>query len=199
MTATCTKCGETKPVEEFPRDRTKATGRYPSCSACRRDRMRIYSRKRRKRPLCADCSEPVEPGRSRCAEHLRRNVVAVARYGETHPTSESRREGDRRRTARRRARRHGCDAEPYDRTAIFERDDWTCWLCGEAIVPALAWPNPRSPSIDHVIPLVLGGPDAPKNLRAAHLACNVRKQGVLISDRYPEVRRGEQLGGSAAS
>lgn len=33
---TCTKCGESRPVDQFVRDATRTDGRYPSCKICRR-------------------------------------------------------------------------------------------------------------------------------------------------------------------
>ena len=40
MSKTCTKCGETKPLDDFHRDKTRAGGRYPHCKECRRERNR---------------------------------------------------------------------------------------------------------------------------------------------------------------
>lgn len=38
----CTKCGETKPVAEFSRDRSKRDGLYPWCKECSRAHRRAY-------------------------------------------------------------------------------------------------------------------------------------------------------------
>jgi 5-methylcytosine-specific restriction endonuclease McrA len=61
------------------------------------------------------------------------------------------------------------------RLAIFERDLWTCYLCNLPIDPAKRSPHPGTPSIDHVVPLGIGGLDTVENLAAAHLACNLAK------------------------
>lgn len=65
--------------------------------------------------------------------------------------------------------------EPYTREAIFQRDDWICWLCEESIDPDLKFPDPQCATVDHVIPLSLGGDDTPSNVRSAHLSCNCSK------------------------
>ena len=65
--------------------------------------------------------------------------------------------------------------EPYLRADIMDRDGWVCHLCGEDIPRDLSWPDPRSQSLDHVVPLSLGGDDTPANVRAAHLGCNLAK------------------------
>lgn len=57
---------------------------------------------------------------------------------------------------------------------IFERDDWTCGVCGEWIDRDLGHPDPASACIDHIVPLP-DGENTPENVRAAHLRCNIRR------------------------
>lgn len=90
--------------------------------------------------------------------------------------------------ARRRARRRGNRCEPYDRRTIFARDGWVCQLCDEPIYVALRCPHPMSATVDHVIPIVNGGADAPDNVQAAHKVCNERK-GSRTPSADPPVRR----------
>jgi hypothetical protein len=59
--------------------------------------------------------------------------------------------------------------------ALAERDGWACYLCGEAIDPALVMPDPASATIDHVQPVGLGGADSLQNVRLAHFRCNRAK------------------------
>ena len=63
---------------------------------------------------------------------------------------------------------------------IFERDGGLCQICGKSMDGV--WPEPLSPSLDHVIPLSLGGAHAPENVQLAHLRCNVSKGARLESD-----------------
>ena len=76
---------------------------------------------------------------------------------------------------RERNERRGARAEPYRNIDIFERDGWTCQLCGEGVDPTLTFPNVMSASIDHVVPICEGGLDAPWNVQLAHFSCNSRK------------------------
>jgi 5-methylcytosine-specific restriction endonuclease McrA len=39
----------------------------------------------------------------------------------------------------------------------------------------LTSPHPRSPTVDHLIPVSEGGTDAPENLRLAHRTCNTKR------------------------
>jgi len=58
---------------------------------------------------------------------------------------------------------------------VFERDGWICQICGEKINKTYYYPHPKSASVDHIIPVSLGGPDELYNMQAAHLICNIMK------------------------
>lgn len=89
------------------------------------------------------------------------------------------------------ARRRRVRGETWDGVTdreILDRDAWECQMptCvrpeGRAI-PQVRHPDPWSPSMDHVLPLVHGGADTALNKRAAHLRCNmVRKDRIDPGD-----------------
>jgi len=79
--------------------------------------------------------------------------------------------------ARRRARiQQSPRIEKIDRAAIFLRDHWICQLCQARVNPALKYPHPGSPTLDHVIPLAEGGHHTSQNLVLAHSRCNISKR-----------------------
>lgn len=47
-----------------------------------------------------------------------------------------------------------------------------CGICDELVDMTLAFPDPGSPSIDHVVPYAHGGSHDLSNLQLAHLRCN---------------------------
>lgn len=73
---------------------------------------------------------------------------------------------------------------PVVRATIFQRDNWMCGICCLAIDREVAWPDSESASLDHIIPISLGGENTPENTQAAHLGCNVRK-GNRPSEKTP--------------
>lgn len=63
-----------------------------------------------------------------------------------------------------------------------------CALCGEPIDTSLRFPHPRSLSVDHIVPVSLGGREyAHSNVRATHLECN-RKRGNTLQRTNPTSR-----------
>lgn len=83
--------------------------------------------------------------------------------------------------AARRARRRGNGVAPYNRLDIFERDLWTCQLCGGAVDRDIHKTDPMRASIDHIVPIVLGGSDTPSNVHLAHLRCNKVKGARVVA------------------
>jgi len=78
-----------------------------------------------------------------------------------------------------RARHYGVYYEPVDRLKVFERDGWFCMLCQQPVDRGFAWPHPQSVSLDHVVPLSLGGAHSYLNTQCAHLRCNIAKGARL--------------------
>lgn len=81
----------------------------------------------------------------------------------------------------RRRQKPSASSAPYTDRQIYLRDKWRCHLCGEPLDRKAKFPDRRSPSIDHLVPLALGGTDTPANVAAAHWGCN-RAKGVNAAD-----------------
>lgn len=125
---------------------------------------------------CSDCGLSVETKRKggrrqRCEPCARRRQKALSRtYVPKDP--EKWREYYRQRGYFRRARMQGVGYERFSPKEIFVRDRWLCGICNTRIDPATRWPDPKSATLDHIIPLSEDGPHSRANVRAAHLGCN---------------------------
>ncbi len=76
---------------------------------------------------------------------------------------------DRQRAARHRHRIRALPVEPVDVDRIYARDRGICHLCHQYVPRNLA-------SLDHLIPVVRGGPWAEWNLVTSHFECNRRRR-----------------------
>lgn len=79
----------------------------------------------------------------------------------------------------------GIPVSRRERLAIYERDNWTCQLCGEPVDRQAHYLDDWAPTLDHIVPqsVALVPDHSPRNLRTAHRWCNsVRGDGT----RYEE-------------
>lgn len=67
------------------------------------------------------------------------------------------------------------------RLAIYERDDWTCHICGDPVNRAAKVPELDAPTLDHVIALAAGGAHDEANLKTAHFYCNSVKRELPLA------------------
>ncbi len=65
------------------------------------------------------------------------------------------------------------DFSSFKASDVFERDGYICYLCGGLCSGKR--PDPMSPSLDHVVPVMRGGKHTLDNVRTAHLLCNMSK------------------------
>jgi HNH endonuclease len=65
--------------------------------------------------------------------------------------------------------------ESFRHDEIFIRDNWICQLCQTPVDRTLTHPHPMSVSLDHIVPVSMGGDHTRSNVQTTHLRCNVRK------------------------
>ena len=75
----------------------------------------------------------------------------------------------------RRMREKEAHVEHVSLETIIRRDKGICGLCGEAVDLTAEPRSRRSPSIDHIVPLSLGGEHSYENCQLAHHSCNSKK------------------------
>ena len=63
-----------------------------------------------------------------------------------------------------------------------------CGICGRPVDLSLHYPNPLSPTVDHIIPIALGGhPSDIDNLQLAHWTCNRTKSDKLFAEKIEKI------------
>jgi 5-methylcytosine-specific restriction endonuclease McrA len=180
----CTHCGA--PVEKYASD---AKRQRPFCDYTCRDLHRIenpyrYSGNGRVKGIAEPipASHParwygarVDIAYTPCAACDR--LMTHATYTEKRYCSVAcRRAVARKRRGPRGYRKHAA--------LVYERDDFTCWICDEPVDLTVKAPHPRSATLDHIIPRSLGGTNDPDNLGTAHFICNCRRgASMTLRDR----------------
>ena len=90
-----------------------------------------------------------------------------------HTYTDAERRKSREHTRRRHAAQRAAEVENFTDLEIFERDRWVCQICHRRVSKRVAWPHPRSASLDHIIPLSEPGTShTRRNVRLVHLECN---------------------------
>lgn len=155
-TAVCRPCRR----ETFEHGTSKGYRGGCRCEACRawnRESMQAYARKRKAE------GRPIAPS----AESRAKDRAKAKAQGYTDRM--------RSRDAARRARKMGATVERFSNAEVFERDTWVCGICGKGTDREASYPAPLMPTLDHIVPLSLGGAHSRENTRCAHLACNLRR------------------------
>jgi 5-methylcytosine-specific restriction endonuclease McrA len=188
LNKTCTKCGETKPLSEYPRLARSKDGHDYQCKACACARRKAYREANR-----AKVAAYRKQYRS-TDEFRERDAKRIREWREANRDRKAAQNRSYRATAEGRAKQKssqtryyrllaGAKSEPYTREEIFERDGWVCQLCGEPVDSKLFVPDPKSASLDHRVPLSLGGDDTPSNVQLAHFGCNSAKCNRVAQER----------------
>lgn len=161
---TCEQCGELW-TRRTRSGRAGRCCRQPDCrKAYNAERMRRLNREHIERTGVSLFTAFNERHRDR-----RRAEGRV--YAATVGYTEAKRSAD----ARRRALKAGATVETFSNSEVFARDNWTCGICSTNVDRLLAYPDPMSASLDHVVPLSLGGDHSRANTRCSHLTCNVQR------------------------
>lgn len=174
----CYDCGQVKLVDEFYR---RLDGYCLYCKACVKIRQADYRNRTR----------AARNAYSRAYARRRPDIVRAskrkynARWQPAHRDYLRNYTRERKRRLRtqyseyeaaRRARKIAASLYgPVDRAAIIARDASTCYLCGKMCIG-------DDLTLDHIIPLLHGGPHTPGNLRVACRSCNSAKQTKSLAE-----------------
>lgn len=83
----------------------------------------------------------------------------------------------------RRARMRNAQIEDVDSLVIAQRDKYKCHICRKRVNMNLEHNDKYSPTMDHLIPISLGGDHTYANIRLAHRTCNSSKGNRAVNEQ----------------
>lgn len=84
---------------------------------------------------------------------------------------------------RRRAKMQNAQVEEVDPLVVAKRDKYKCHICRKRVDMNLDVRHRSSATMDHLIPISLGGDHTYANIRLAHRACNSSKGNRAINEQ----------------
>lgn len=163
----CPGCRKDRPLDEW--------GKQSYCRACVNARRALWRTENPQprvegQPKACDC----------CGQAFLANGRR-SRYCSAECFAANKNRANWKHLVARRTRLREAFVEAFDRLEIFERDGWICQICSEPVDRGARFPDPNSPSLDHIIPIARGGKHSRANAQTACLGCNVRKGDRLIA------------------
>ena len=145
---------------------------------------RYVERPRKRMAECRECARPMiwtikAGGCQRVCDGCQLAKRKAAR--KAWLASDAGRRMRRRHKSARRAVERGLAADKIDPIAVFERDKWTCQLCGKRTPRRLRGKvDADAPELDHIIALAIGGTHTWGNVQCACRACNAAKGATAV-------------------
>lgn len=189
----CSRCNQWKSFSEYPPSKRYPSGLHCWCVPCKKEYHKIAEarwRANNKERIRDRVNNPrnKEKRKLRSKKYRELNREKIREYHRQNYKKNSKRMRavmDRWRARnldkwngygrKRRSIMNGGISEPYSGDEIYNRDQGICGICKEHIDKELRFPNPKSFSVDHIVPVILGGNDTPNNVQAAHFGCNAAK------------------------
>ena len=149
--------------------------KYCDSKACKYEGWAHASGRRDRK--CRQCGAAAGKGRQFCD--------ACRRSRQREAASRERRERRRKygKSFRSKARHFGVEYELVNRQSVYARDGWRCGICRKKVDKRLKAPHPMSASLDHIVPMSLGGGHTYINTQCAHHRCNSLKSNREAGDQ----------------
>lgn len=120
--------------------------------------------------VCATCGNEF-PSKQNTAKYCGLKCMAAA-LREGHDKDRTKRI----KWAAERAMKAGVEFERFDPFEIFERDGWSCYICGDPTPKELRGTrHPKAPELEHRVPISKGGSHTRDNVACACRRCNWEK------------------------
>lgn len=172
---TCTKCGETKALDEFHRDKRASDGLKAHCKACGCAYARNWNAANKDRKAEArrawyeaNRADVIAYQANYYAQNRDADIARRRRYAVAHLADEHMRKAAHRYRKRARSLGLAVTVEPFTHSDLIATYGDSCFYCETGAFEHL----------DHFIPVKLGGPHTLANVRPSCAACNLAKSDL---------------------
>lgn len=166
----CLKCGEIKPLSDFPRNKGFTDGRHTQCSECNRIRAREWAAANRERSR--------KRARAWYAANTERAAIQAALWSMANAEKKRAAEAAWKRSNAERVRAHNAERRAIKRATggklspdivqrLYRLQQGKCPCCGK--------PLGKDFHLDHVVPLIEGGTHTDDNVQLLRAKCNLQK------------------------
>ena len=215
-------CAEKRKAAGYPIPHYKIRSRkvyFPTCEVCgelfttrhhnikmcnsvgciEADKINQKEIRREKLKVRVVTMNPASYGPRECAYH-KCSVIYVREYGDSGrlycSTRCSRRSAKWGKSInhRKRARHYGVEYEYINHKKVFDRDGWSCQVCGRKTPQSMSGKHkPTSPELDHRVPMASGGGHLYYNVQCTCRRCNGEKSNHSSAGQLPMFGIGEVL------
>jgi Restriction endonuclease len=105
------------------------------------------------------------------------------KYSHEYHQTEAGKKSNRKTKDKRRAQKVGVGCENFDREEIFKRDGYVCQACKRKTRPEWDYNHSLFPTLDHIVPLSLGGAHTRANTQCLCRGCNNKKSNTGVGDQ----------------
>jgi 5-methylcytosine-specific restriction endonuclease McrA len=166
----CTNCKQTKPADEFYKDKRRRDGLYSWCKECFNAHARTayhlnIDKERARSRIYGQSEAGRKNSRKRCRRWYYKNHERAKLLARNNQ-----------------ARRRSNDTEIINYESILKRDGYVCYLCGLPV-------KPEDINFDHKIPLSRGGAHTEENIGVTHEWCNKSKKDKTPKEYWEHQRK----------
>lgn len=196
----CSTCKQIKPFSEYPKHRGMANGINSRCKVCHRAKSYAWRDANKQAVLKSNRDYHQKNKEVRNAGRKQRYNSNWEYYYQWRKdyylkTAEKQKQSSKDwrknnpekfmiQQRRRRAKEQSVPSEPYTWMEIIQIHGDNCWLCGQ-VIDLEAPRKPGQPGwenglhLDHVIPILINGPDLKWNVQPTHGLCNLGRKKRL--------------------
>lgn len=189
----CTGCGSCKKIALFNKNNMSKDGHTSRCKECQKgSAKKSYAKNKHKKTYLKYYQEHKEQKAAQSRKYYQEHKDELKKKHAAYRNTKQGKTSMQKAHSKRGAAMKVSKGIPYTRELVVDRDRQggtypICYLCGKEIT------TPGALHLDHVIPIVVGGPDCFTNVACVHSTCNLTKSKDAAEISEEHVTKLQQL------